>query len=321
MIRSVRQLLGCAISLGVCAVAEAEFQPRTAAERAEAFGAIEQIPENVRPLFVPDDAWNLIPLPESGDWLDVHVEPGQTFEEFRASHPNIPDAKRRFICLLPMGKFDDSASPELQRLRRFAEIYFQAEVKVLPGYDLATMDFRPRVNPQTKQVQILTLSVLKFLETRLPEDAFCLLGVTMRDLYPHDSWNYVFGQASLSNRVGIYSFARFDPDFFDEERPRDFRRQLLRRSCAVLAHETGHMFGLRHCIYFDCVMNGSNSLAESDKRSLHLCPVCLRKLYDSIRFDPARRYRELARFYREQHWEAEGAWCERQLEKIRAGKP
>jgi bacterioferritin len=37
----------------------------------------------------------------------------------------------------------------------------------------------------------------------------------------------------------------------------------LRRSCKVLAHEIGHMFGLSHCVFFHCLMNGSNSLAES----------------------------------------------------------
>jgi archaemetzincin len=58
----------------------------------------------------------------------------------------------------------------------------------------------------------------------------------------------------------------------------------------VLEHETGHMVGLAHCIYFNCLMNGSNHLAESDRRPLHLCPVCLRKLQWSIGFDVVARY-------------------------------
>lgn len=32
----------------------------------------------------------------------------------------------------------------------------------------------------------------------MPKDAFCIVGITMIDLYPKDSWNFVFGQASLS---------------------------------------------------------------------------------------------------------------------------
>jgi archaemetzincin len=58
------------------------------------------------------------------------------------------------------------------------------------------------------------------------------------------------------------------------------------------------MFGLQHCIYYKCVLNGSNHLKESDSRPLHLCPVCLRKLQYSIGLEVVTRYRNLLRFYR-----------------------
>jgi len=41
-------------------------------------------------------------------------------------------------------------------------------------------------------------------------------------------------------------------------RGKDYQPLLLRRSMKVLTHETGHIFGLAHCVYFACVMNGSN---------------------------------------------------------------
>ena len=43
------------------------------------------------------------------------------------------------------------------------------------------------------------------LSPRLPEDAFCVLGVTATDLYPSDDYNFVFGQASIKSRVGVAS--------------------------------------------------------------------------------------------------------------------
>lgn len=49
------------------------------------------------------------------------------------------------------------------------------------------------------------------------------------------------------------------------------------------------MFGLKHCIYYDCVMNGSNHLEESKRRSRLLCPVCLRKMTDSTGWDVLER--------------------------------
>lgn len=50
------------------------------------------------------------------------------------------------------------------------------------------------------------------------------------------------------------------------------------RFLQVMTHEVCHMFGLKHCIWMQCLMNGSNHLEESDRRPPHLCPVCLRKL-------------------------------------------
>ena len=43
--------------------------------------------------------------------------------------------------------------------------------------------------------------ILTFLKKKKPEDAFCVVGVTMIDLYPRDSWNFVFGQASLTEGI------------------------------------------------------------------------------------------------------------------------
>lgn len=85
----------------------------------------------------------------------------------------------------------------------------------------------------------------------------------------------------------------------------------------VLTHETGHIFGLAYCIYFSCVMNGSNHLQESDRRPLHLCPVCLRKLQSSVGFDGAQRYEQLAQFDKQAGFEDEAEWLTRGVERVR----
>lgn len=99
----------------------------------------------------------------------------------------------------------------------------------------------------------------------------------------------MFGMADAASSVAVYSFARYleggDMDL------------LLQRSCKVFAHETGHLLGFRvrhhwrwrwcchifvtrlthtqswlgwcllqHCIYFDCLMNGTNHLDEFDSK-------------------------------------------------------
>src|SRR5438067_4081842 len=268
--------------------------------------------------FTPDrDAFDPIPKPGPNDWLAVHDEPGQTFDEFKASQPNRPMQTRRVIYLQPLGDFVPERSPSFDKLQKFADAFFAMEVKALPPIKIDNSKLTTRRNPYTGNPQILTGDVLSFLKARVPADACCILAITMEDLYPEPSWNFVFGQASLRDRVGIYSFARYDPAFYGEARAAGYETLLLRRSCKVLAHETGHMFGLAHCTYFNCLMNGSNHLAESDRRPLHLCPVCLRKLQWSIGFEVRKRYTELERVDRAAGFTDEVDWLSRRINTVR----
>jgi archaemetzincin len=95
----------------------------------------------------------------------------------------------------------------------------------------------------------------------------------------------VFGLASSNSRTGVFSFARYDERFFDTEPYKLDYEVLFSRSLKVMVHEVTHMFGLKHCIYYSCIMNGSNHLEEGGKKPLELCPVCLRKLQLSLNFD------------------------------------
>lgn len=191
------------------------------------------------------------------------------------------------------------------------------EVKALPPIKIDNSKFTTRRNPYTGNPQILTGDILNFLKNRVPADAFCILAITMEDLYPEPSWNFVFGQASLRERVGVHSFARYDPAFYREPRTPGYETLLLRRSCKVLAHETGHMFGLAHCTYFNCLMDGSNHLAESDRRPLHVCPVCLRKLQWNIGFDVLERCTALERANRAAGFIDEADWLNRRIKTVR----
>ncbi|MGM0558488.1 MAG: archaemetzincin [Myxococcota bacterium] len=85
---------------------------------------------------------------------------------------------------------------------------------------------------------------------------------------------------------------------FDGVAPDLTREQVvLRRNLKIVLHELGHTFGIRHCQHYKCIMNGSNSLRETDEAPLHMCPVDLRKLQHAVGFDIDQRYRELGDFY------------------------
>lgn len=303
-----------ALLLPVCLLA---FEPPSPIARMEALGSLDQESAVSQRLLAEDVDFSPIRRPGISDWLAFNNERGQTFSAYCRSGFLRPGKERGTIYLLPMGEFSDDSSPSLEDLRVYAEAFFQLPVRVLPPLPIAAGDFEPRLHEQTVRRQLRSRAILTYLKARVPDDAYCLLGVTMDDLYPGPGWNYVFGQASLTERVGVYSFARYDPAFAGQKRPEDYRRTALQRSCKVLAHETGHMFGLHHCIYFDCLMNGSNNLAETDYQPQHLCPICLRKLQFNVRFDLVGRYEELAAFYRRQQWDDDAGWTERQLAKAK----
>jgi archaemetzincin len=293
-----------------------DFKTPTAEERLKAIGKTEGLQEILRKTLEPADDFEPIPTLHPGDWLAVHYEPGQTFDEFIKSKPNHPDKTRKKIYLQPLGEFPKGQIPLTDVLKEYAGAYFAMTVEVLPTLSLSDKNITTRINTYTKNRQILTTDVLTILKDNLPADAFCLLAITMEDLYPESSWNFVFGQASLSERVGVYSFARYDPAFYGDKRGKDYEKLILRRSCKVLVHETGHMFGLQHCIFFRCVMNGSNHLKESDSRPLYLCPVCLHKLHHSVGFDVISRYKNLYRFYKNFGFDDDAKWLAHRLEFI-----
>jgi archaemetzincin len=297
-----------------------DFTPPTPAESLRAIGSTRGVPKTLQLALDPGSDFEPVPVPRPGDWLAVHPEPGQTFGDFVNSRPNRPDRGRNKIYLQPLGEFREDRSPSVEILKECAAYYFAMDVMVLPSLSISGRTFTTRTNPFTGNRQILTGDVLALLRRRLPRDAFCVLAITMEDLYPHPSWNFVFGQAFLRERVGVFGFARYDPAFYGEKRGENFQRLLLWRSCKVLVHETAHMFSLEHCIFFKCILNGSNHLKESDSRPLSLCPVCLHKLQFGIGFDVVDRYEGLLSFFRKTGFDNEARWVEKRLKRISGGK-
>jgi archaemetzincin len=306
----------CLVILSAAAGAIAmNFAPPTQEEALHAIGNTNGVGALLRRALDPGTDFTLMLRPERGDWLAEHPEPGQTFDEFLRTRIHRPDGIRKKIYLQPLGRFQGDRGPSLRTLTSYGAVFFAMDVEALPPMDLTGLHLTTRVNPFTGNKQILTRDILALLQKGLAGDAFCLLAITMEDLYPDPSWNFVFGQASLRDRVGVFSFARYDPAFYGEsEEP--YGTLLLRRCCKVLAHEIGHMFSMHHCIFFECAMNGSNHLRESDDRPMTLCPVCLRKLQSSIGFDVVDRYQRLYDVYRDLGFENEASWVRNRLKRI-----
>ncbi len=232
-----------------------------------------------------------------GEWLSEHDEPGQTFGEYRAGDPVRVDAlhdRRNKIYLQPLGPLRPSERRIVALTAEFLQSFFGLPTLVAPELplDLVPASDR-RQNPTSHEPQINSGYVMsEVLRPRLPEDAAAYISFTAADLWPGDGYNFVFGEASLSERVGVWSLHRFgDPDAGDAA----FRRALL-RTLKVAVHETGHMFSMKHCTAYECVMAGTNHLDETDEAPLWLCPVCLAKLVWATGVDPHEHYQRLAAF-------------------------
>ncbi len=284
------------------------FVPPSTARRIRAIGSTVMLSAEMRRAFLPTTDFELIARPQPGEWLAEHYERGQTFYEFVSYRSNRPDERRNKLYLLPLTSDGDSLSLPMRTLADFTRAYFGLRVDVLPIERLDLTDSHTR--SFETNTQFLTADILETLEQRLPEDAYALMAVTDADLYAAPDWNFVFGQASLRGRVGVMSLARLDPAAYGVEMEGDAARAILtRRALTVLAHEIGHIFGLKHCVFFRCVMGGANDLREIDSAPLHACPVCLRKLQKIAKFDPAERYLRLARLFRRAGLDDEADWA------------
>lgn len=64
--------------------------------------------------------------------------------------------------------------------------------------------------------------------------------------------------------------------------PKAMYVEWLSRIGQTMTHELGHCFGLDHCVYYACVMQGCASSAEALRQPAYLCPICLEKVATAI---------------------------------------
>ncbi len=255
---------------------------------------------------------------QEGDWLERFPEPGQSFRKWLRSDPVMPRGKRRVLCVAPLGEFRKDDRKIVDLSAEWLSLFFAVPSRI--EADISVADFPPRAFRRwpvlgKEQTQILSTHVLdKVLKPRVPADAAALIAFTAMDLWPGEGWNFVFGQASLRERVGVWSLHRFGDPTAGEEA---FRLCLL-RTIKVAAHETGHMFSIEHCTAYECCMNGSNSLPESDRHPLWLCPECLAKVCFASQVEPAARYRKVADFCRTHGLATEADFYERSIRALEA---
>ncbi|KAK2795872.1 hypothetical protein FQN51_000355 [Onygenales sp. PD_10] len=94
----------------------------------------------------------------------------------------------------------------------------------------------------------------------------------------------------------------------------------LGRVCRTASHELGHCFGIDHCMYYACSMQGSASLAEDARQPPYLCLIDLAKMLQATGSTAEERYLALLSFctkHQETHlFAAYGAWISGRLQEM-----
>ncbi len=247
--------------------------------------------------------------PIFGDWLYSHNEKGQTFEQFIRTKHIIPTKEENIIYLQPIGEFNSVQKKQIELVRQYLEIFFQLQTKVLKDVSNDIIPNNARRIGDVGQEQFLAGYILTdVLKEEKPDKGVALMALTEKDLYPKPEWNYVFGLASYRDKIAVSSMYRM-------QKEADFNLS-LDRLLKICSHEIGHMFGLHHCIEANCVMNGTNSMVETDRHSIRLCSLCQRKLNSGFKYDDVKRLKELENFFKENSLDEGLALMKKDLEKI-----
>ncbi|HEY2018032.1 MAG TPA: hypothetical protein VGH38_31220 [Bryobacteraceae bacterium] len=174
----------------------------------------------------------------------------------------------KYLYVAATSDLDAGADREtLRSIRERVADEFGASVRELelPGIDFA-FDAGRR--------QYGSIPVLEMLSRTCPADALKLLAVTGRDLFI-PVLTFVYGHAQLGGRVAVISLARLRQEFYGlASNPEVF----LERAYKEALHETGHLFGLVHCVDRSCAMALGTNIRQIDLKRAAFCASCTAQL-------------------------------------------
>ena len=248
---------------------------------------------------------NDIPLenPKPGEWRFNRNEKKQSYEDYSKSKKIIVSENQHLIYLQPYGDFDSLQQKSLKLTQEYLHHFFQLEVRLLKSKDDNIVPKSARRTLENNEQLLAGYFLDPILKNEKNENQIVCMAITEKDLYPKPEWNYVFGLASYQDGIGVTSIHRL-------QNIDNFNGGLL-RILKISSHEIGHMFGLAHCQHANCVMNGTNSLYETDHHSSRLCSDCQRKLQSSLKYDNQKRLSDLKVFFTRNSFQKEA----NQLEK------
>eukprot|EP01124_Arcella_intermedia_P036712 TRINITY_DN9678_c0_g1_i2.p1 TRINITY_DN9678_c0_g1~~TRINITY_DN9678_c0_g1_i2.p1 ORF type:complete len:403 (+),score=97.04 TRINITY_DN9678_c0_g1_i2:1-1209(+) len=252
------------------------------------------------------DVFPLLAPPAPGEWLYKIKETPQPFAKWKRAYLKVKQqVKRRKIYLVPVEDWN-TEFPMLHLMQDYISTFYCLDVEVTPPvnihinsglvtaqYNNSKFQFHMKDEKKFRTTDIE--NVLKNLLKGDLKDGSFVAGITRRPVYADDG-TALYGESDPDLYVAVVtisSFLRTDP-LKHPENPFHFQ---LAPCLFVLAHEIGHLFFMSHCVYYNCIMGGTNGLKEF--RTHNLCPVCLHKMVFvwGEEVDVLQRYQLLLQFY------------------------
>ncbi len=124
--------------------------------------------------------------------------------------------RRRSMIIQPLSYYSTTYSIStveyevLKRLQDFCHAYFLGmDVSIGDPIDILKLKgITTRVHTETGREQILINDLMKYLKKYKLNKVYCVVGITIVDLYPGQEWNFTLGHASLTEGVAMCSFGR-----------------------------------------------------------------------------------------------------------------
>jgi predicted Zn-dependent protease len=226
---------------------------------------------------------------------DERVFP-QTFDEWLAMDRRSYGADGTAIGIVCMAG-DKLAESAIRRVGTWFEAFFYPARVCLQSWD-APPATKPRGKTQKGAAKREAVSFDTLLaQIEVPADCMAVVGITDLDIYEGepDEDVVMYGRAT-GDGAGVMSLFHF--------------KTAGRVFLSSAAHELLHVFGMDHCDDFFCVMNPHCDHEDEESTYMLLCPPCLAKLQESLKFDVRERYVKLLAAFKELGFESDAALAE-----------
>lgn len=239
-------------------------------------------------------------IPKPSDWLYQHKELGQSYKNYSTGMINQPSKLHNtvFINILDENPLQGFLNEEKIKIIinilgcYYPNVNFELMKKHYSHKDLK-IDCRENYYLQYNAGQTID-NLCKLI----PKSGLLIIGVTVDDIYPRDEWNFVYGLANSMYGCAVFSLKRHIEEALEEYQTDDVNKIALyaiKNATKTMIHEIGHLFGIKHCIYYNCIMNGHNHSKE--KSNPFFCPVCLRKIHYNLKFDIVKMYKSCLEYF------------------------